>query len=158
MVGFKPQWLIGLLVILLGLGVFFRLSSQATQDQPAPVEAHADEALELSSPRQFQASLDASNGALSTSNRASPDTSKPVAPVTQQAIPLEAPSAPQRRSFDTLPLDSQVEIRAFASRDNSDLVVEQISPTLFRASLLGIHQTVPVATIGADGQVTIDEY
>jgi hypothetical protein len=63
-----------------------------------------------------------------------------------------------RPAFDALPLESQSEIRAFASRDNSDLVIEQVSPTLFRASLLGIHQAVPVATIGADGQVTINEY
>jgi|TARA_B110000503_G_scaffold119750_1_gene181826 cytoskeletal protein RodZ len=159
MVGFKPQRLIVLLIILVGLGVLFRLSSQASQDQPAPVEAHADEALEPSTARQFQASLDAANAALSNSNNAT-TAPKPVAPAPPQAsaTTVATPSAAQRAAIETLPLESQIEIRAFASRDNNDLVVEQVSPTLFRASLLGIHQTVPVATIGADGQVTIDEY
>lgn len=160
MVGFKPQWLFGLLIILVALGVFFRLGSQAIEDQPTPAEAGIDQVIGAISARQSQASPAVTKAAVPSSSSTSPDAVTPVASATLQpnATAKETPAAAPRPAFDTLPLQSQREIRAFASRDNSDLVIEQVNPTLFRASLLGIHQTVPVATIGADGQVSINEY
>jgi len=160
MVGFKSRRLIGLSIIVMGLGFFFRLGSQAIEDQPRPAEAGIDELIAPINTRQSQASPAATKATLPSSSSASPDVSTPApsAPPQLNVSPIATSSVVPRPAFDALPLESQSEIRAFASRDNSDLVIEQVSPTLFRASLLGIHQAVPVATIGADGQVTINEY
>ena len=146
MAGYKQGLVLGLVVLGVGIGVFFRPSNTATDTVVLPVSVN--EAVPATAPAIVPAQA-------VVSALASPTSPKTAAlSATAVATPVaRAPSA-----FDTLPLDTQIEIRSLASRDNSDVVVEQVSPTVFRASLLGIHQTVPVAIIGPDGKVTIHEF
>ncbi|EAR11315.1 hypothetical protein [Reinekea blandensis] len=68
-----------------------------------------------------------------------------------QAATVTAPSS-------QLPDAHQADIQALSSRDNDDLVIDQVRPGVFKADLTGVHQVVPVATLNADGSVTITEY
>lgn len=61
-------------------------------------------------------------------------------------------------NLSKLPTEQREEIQALSSRDNRDLVVEQVGPNLFKAELTGVHQVVPVATLNDDGTVAITEY
>jgi len=145
MAGYKQGLVIGLVVLAVGFGVFFRPGNQATDAVAQPVSAN--ESPQSNVPVQAVVPAQASQASF-----------KAPATASASPAPVLTPAAETPSAFDTLPLETQIEIRSLASRDNSDLVVEQVSPTVFRASLLGIHQIVPVAIIEPDGKVTIHEF
>jgi len=145
MAGYKQGLVIGLVVLAVGFGVFFRPSTQKTDAVALPVSEN--ESLQTNVPAQAVVPAQASQAS-----------SKTPATASASPAPVLTPAPETPSAFDTLPLESQIEIRSLASRDNSDLVVEQVSPTVFRASLLGIHQIVPVAIIDPDGKVTLHEF
>jgi hypothetical protein len=60
--------------------------------------------------------------------------------------------------FASLPAAIQQEVRTLNSKNNDDIVVEQVTATLYSASIVGVHQAVPVAVINDDGSVSISEY
>jgi len=142
MTGFKQWLVIGLVVLVVGFGVFFRPTNQPESVVAQPINAS----------KTLQAVAPVQTVVAPQSRQVSPEASE-----TASASPVPV-AVPVPSAFDSLPLESQIEIRSLASRDNSDLVVEQVSPTVFRASLLGIHQIVPVAIIDPDGKVTIHEF
>lgn len=61
-------------------------------------------------------------------------------------------------AFSDLPETIQNQVRQLNANDNSLVSVEQVSPTVVRARLAGIHQSVPVAVVNDDGSVVIREY
>lgn len=54
------------------------------------------------------------------------------------------------------PVAEQVE--QLNSKNNDNLVIEPVGANLYRASMVGVHQAVPVATLNDDGSVSIAEY
>jgi hypothetical protein len=61
-------------------------------------------------------------------------------------------------AFASLPATIQQEVRTLNSKNNDDILVEQVTATLYSASIVGVHQAVPVAVINDDGSVSISEY
>jgi len=141
-------------IMVVGFGLFYRPHSPTTKDstygsQTQPADAHVTASLSSTSHQPIIVT--------DTLSVVTPPVSSSVATIL--ATEHDHHASPQKINvFESLPLETQAEILSFSSKNNEDLVIEQVSANLVRASLVGVHQIVPVAVINDDGSVSIHEF